>query len=864
MNYLRTLQYRFYNYFKKFGKIELVFFFIIMSIIYYAHSQNLFNYPAYEDDEGVYMSQAWAITSLNKLAPYTYWYDHSPLGWMILAVFSQILGGYNSFGNSINTGRVIMLIMHMVSSLMIILSVRKMTKNVWAGYAAALFFSLLPLGNYFQRRVLLDNVLMFIFSLCFYFSIDNKVTLFKAMLSGTLLGMAVMCKESGIFFVPGIVYIIFNGLDKRQKIFGLITWTGFFTSIVSLYIILSILKTELFPSSDKVSLIGTLSFQISRGNGIPFWKDGSEFKINLLQWLSNDTTSVYLIVTTLFVGIIMTAFNFRNKNWTGIMLLICGYLYFILRGKIVIEFYILPLIFIVALLFGLIYDQVIRYFSSIVVDLKIKKNIFRVGILLILLPLVFLQFVVNSKALTNDDVTPTLQAIDWIRANVDQNANIIIACTAYGDLQYPNPSFKVYKNADWFWKADFDREVREYKYKNNPENVDYILNSSGYTNYIQRGDIPFNGQVYNESQEVVKFSEATSVLKVVKNKLIIAKNTWNNFKLKYLKNGKIMNNKNEVSSSMQGYGLQMASVLNDPEAFDQIWDWTQKNMKRPSDNLFYSNFKDDKIVNQDSRSDADSDIAYGLYLGSIKFKNPTYSSQASTIVNDLWRLRVVTIGLNTVIIPSESNNKNGFEIINPSYFNPSSYRAFALINPENNWNDLAFETYQITESILNKFSIVPNWVKYNYKENKFESAVDTKGNFADDFNSEASTLFWKFNLDNKINGTEKTTKIVEKMIPFLEKDYIKNGYVYSNYNQQQLPKNINEIGAISSDAGIHSLFDLAKSKEKGGFWKAKYINKVNMKLNTIDFGNSIEEERWGLTEFTTKEGYWNDFKTEQN
>ena len=37
------------------------------------------------DDEGTYASQAWSVTHLRALAPYTYWYDHPPLGWLVLS-----------------------------------------------------------------------------------------------------------------------------------------------------------------------------------------------------------------------------------------------------------------------------------------------------------------------------------------------------------------------------------------------------------------------------------------------------------------------------------------------------------------------------------------------------------------------------------------------------------------------------------------------------------------------------------------------------------------------------------------------------------------------------------------------------------
>src|SRR5438105_2383603 len=50
-----------------------------------AHGLNMFNYPAPYGDEGIYTSQAWAVLREGRLTPYTYWYDHAPLGWLMLA-----------------------------------------------------------------------------------------------------------------------------------------------------------------------------------------------------------------------------------------------------------------------------------------------------------------------------------------------------------------------------------------------------------------------------------------------------------------------------------------------------------------------------------------------------------------------------------------------------------------------------------------------------------------------------------------------------------------------------------------------------------------------------------------------------------
>ena len=48
------------------------------------HAFNLFKYPLYITDEGIYIQQAWSVLREARLSPYTYFYDHAPAGWLAI------------------------------------------------------------------------------------------------------------------------------------------------------------------------------------------------------------------------------------------------------------------------------------------------------------------------------------------------------------------------------------------------------------------------------------------------------------------------------------------------------------------------------------------------------------------------------------------------------------------------------------------------------------------------------------------------------------------------------------------------------------------------------------------------------------
>src|SRR5688500_19035634 len=125
------------------------------------HGWNMFRYPLYLTDEGIYMEQAWSVLREGKLSPYTYFYDHAPMGWLTIAGWVAILpGGFDAFGNAISTGRMLMLVVHLVSVFLLYEIVRRYTGSKAGAFLAAFVFNVSPLGVYYQRQVLLDNLMM--------------------------------------------------------------------------------------------------------------------------------------------------------------------------------------------------------------------------------------------------------------------------------------------------------------------------------------------------------------------------------------------------------------------------------------------------------------------------------------------------------------------------------------------------------------------------------------------------------------------------------------------------------------------------------------------------------------------------------
>ncbi len=105
---------------------------LLLVIAAFAHGWNMFHFPYFENDEATYVSQAWSFIHTGKLAPYTYYYDHAPLGWMFLGLWFLLTGGLTTFGhNPLISGRIFIFILHMFSVLLLYIITKRVTNKNW-------------------------------------------------------------------------------------------------------------------------------------------------------------------------------------------------------------------------------------------------------------------------------------------------------------------------------------------------------------------------------------------------------------------------------------------------------------------------------------------------------------------------------------------------------------------------------------------------------------------------------------------------------------------------------------------------------------------------------------------------------------
>lgn len=331
-----------------------------------SHAYHLFSYPNYTGDEGIYMEQAWSVLKGVGLSPYTYFYDHAPGGWIMIAAWLRLLpGGVLQWGTAINSGRVFILLLGLASTALLFRLAQRLSGSEASAALTAIVFALSPLSFYYGRMVLLDNIMVFWVLLALEL-LTNGRTLFALLASGLVFGIAILTKENAVYFTPIMVYLLYNNAHKSHFFpFGVVGWIYLLFAIVSFYPLFALLKGELFGTDafllqargGNVNLLGAVQWQMGRSDpqgSIFNYPHGTFWSTVFTTWASKDPI-------ILAAGMTATAFNVvvgvlrrdvRHAYLVAAALALL-FAFYLVRGAVLLEFYILPLLPFLALNIGL-------------------------------------------------------------------------------------------------------------------------------------------------------------------------------------------------------------------------------------------------------------------------------------------------------------------------------------------------------------------------------------------------------------------------------------------------------------------------------------------------------------------------------
>lgn len=233
---------------------------------------------------------------------------------------------------------------------------------------------------------------------------------------------------------------------------------------------------------------------------------------------------------------------------------------------------------------------------------------------------------------------------------------------------------------------------------------------------------------------------------------------YTGWKAKFFDGTKIIRpeNGNDTVSEGIGYGMLIAVFMNDQPLFETLWTYAQAHPDGKGLMTWcIASGVSGSCSGSGSATDGDEDIAYALLMATKQWG--THASDAMTQIKNILKNEV-----SGNILEGGDGFNNASEI-DPSYFAPSYYRAFAAFDSADSaaWMGVLSESYTILAAATGADGLVPNWV--NTGGTGISSVDSTNGPY---FGYDSCRIPFRVAMDYCINGEPKAQQYAQAIAAF--------------------------------------------------------------------------------------------------
>lgn len=261
-----------------------------------------------------------------------------------------------------------------------------------------------------------------------------------------------------------------------------------------------------------------------------------------------------------------------------------------------------------------------------------------------------------------------------------------------------------------------------------------------------------------------------------------------------------------TTSEGQSYMMLRSLIMDDKKTFDLVYKWSKDNLQR-EDKLFAwlwgKSGSEYKILDQNSASDADVDIAFALLLAYQIYADESYLQEALPIIQSIWDKEVKRVNNFLVLMPGVEQALHDRIEVNPSYFSTYAFKLFQKYDDLHDWFLLVDSSYYYLEkaSMATSTGLYPDWFFIE------DGNVVLDESSRSDFSYDAIRVFPRALLDYE-NTRDKRAFSVMKKSAFLLNKYKNSNVLYTNYKADGSLRNRDRfVGGIALLLPVFKLFD---------------------------------------------------------
>jgi cellulose synthase/poly-beta-1,6-N-acetylglucosamine synthase-like glycosyltransferase len=504
----------------------------LLTFVGLVQATNMLHWPGTVFDEGTYVSNAWAVQTNGVLSNYTFSYGHPPLGWIEVSLWTWANGLFRHTVYSIDVARGLMAVLTVISCALLYALARRLDLHRVFAVVAVILFALCPLGLWFHRLVLLDNVAVCWVLAAFVLALSPRRRLWTFAASGACFAASLLSKETILVLLPVLFLAAAYNADGRRRRYCLALFVSFFVLISLAYPLYAALKGELIPGRGHVSLIGYMFVQLfSRKTSGSIFNPQSGTSAFVHFWLQLDPW-------LLGVALLLTPIALARRSTRAIALAYLVQLAVILRPGYLPEMYVIALLPFAALTVAGSADALWRLaverwsrrgntdggawmtsagFAPIVRGVAAAALIVLIAGCAIRVAPRWAR--VDHQAVTTRLDGPERAAQQWVLHHIDRQEHIIVSddfwiyLIAHGYDAEPVKGGFYSKTVVFYWPLDYDPAVKK-AFPSGWRDFDYVISTFGMRN--DASQVPTAALAIRHSRVVASFGAADGVIEVRK------------------------------------------------------------------------------------------------------------------------------------------------------------------------------------------------------------------------------------------------------------------------------------------------------------------------------------------------------------
>jgi hypothetical protein len=551
------------------------------------------------------------------------------------------------------------------------------------------------------------------------------------------------------------------------------------------------LKGELFPTGSllggtnpHVSLLEALSFQSSRDKDGGILEAGSQFWTHAADWVRQDP----LLVATGSAAAVLSLFLLRRQPVVGLVGLATLLLWlFLARGGLVLPFYLVPLLPLLALNVAL----AIWYVSRRVAPGRLPQSIRGPGGVVLQAALMALAVGILisghlGPALAarrdplemwrSDQALAQQRSLDWVRDHLPPTATVMLDDAVWTDLRDGPAGEPTFEHAHWYWKIGLDPAIRDGVFENDWRTIDYVMVSGQLRNDVVHPGMELPRAALERSTQLVTFNTGGWPIDIHRGnhvqRLPVADDTlllriWDGTRSQITRDG--MPPGISVADRQLATGLAMLQAVyaDDHATFERAFSAWQQSVNSSGHELIASQY-----------------AALSLAFAGDRWISTEYRANAAAVLAKLWDEYAIQTP-SGYLLGLKGASPDGIEVPVASFL-PFAYQVFERVDPAHPWSALREDGYQMlgraaARRSVSTADVLPDTIlistKYGHVIGAASDAVSGRG---------ATQLTWQLSLDSVWRNDGRADELLTR-IDLNAETYVRDGALQTVVNLDGTP-----------------------------------------------------------------------------